>query len=84
MEDPQVEVGPDVPSHEEAHEPTTFERWRATYLEGPGAMPAACIAALADGEVVGYTRLCLADRGEPADGCAASLAKERNRRRAQA
>ena len=52
-----VEVGPDVPSHEEAHAPTTFERWRATYLEGPGAMPAACIVALADGEVVGYTGL---------------------------
>ena len=52
-----VEVGPDVPSHEEAYEPMTFERWRATYLEGPGAMPAACIVALADGEVVGYTGL---------------------------
>jgi GNAT superfamily N-acetyltransferase len=35
----------------------TFERWHATYLEGPGAMPAACIIALADGEIVGYTGL---------------------------
>jgi mycothiol synthase len=55
--DVDVEVGPDVPSHEEAHEPMTFERWHATYLEGPGAMPVACIVALADGEVVGYTGL---------------------------
>jgi GNAT superfamily N-acetyltransferase len=52
-----VEVGPDVPSHEEGHEPMTYERWHATYLEGPGAMPAACIVALAEGEVVGYTGL---------------------------
>ena len=55
--DVDVEVGPDVPSHEEGHEPMTFERWHATYLEGPGAMPAACIVALAEGEVVGYTGL---------------------------
>jgi mycothiol synthase len=52
-----VEVSPDVPSHEEVHEPMTFERWHATYLEGPGAMPAACIVALAEDEVVGYTGL---------------------------
>jgi mycothiol synthase len=52
-----VEVGPDVPSHEESHEPMTFERWHATYLEGPGAMPDACIVALAGDEVVGYTGL---------------------------
>jgi RimJ/RimL family protein N-acetyltransferase len=35
----------------------TFERWHATYLEGPGAMPDACIVALVEGEVVGYTSL---------------------------
>ena len=52
-----AEVGPDVPSHEEAHEPMTFERWHAIYLEGPGAMPDACIVALVDGEVAGYTGL---------------------------
>ena len=52
-----VEVSPDVPSHEEGHEPVTFERWHATYLEGPGAMPTACVVALAAGEVVGYTGL---------------------------
>lgn len=57
VHDVDVEVGPDVPSHDEAHEPMTFERWLATYLEGPGAMPAACIVAIADGEVVGYTGL---------------------------
>lgn len=50
-----VEVAPDVPSHEEEHEPMTFERWHAMYLEGPGAMPTACVIALVDGEVVGYT-----------------------------
>jgi mycothiol synthase len=55
--DVDVEVGPDVPSHEEGHDPMTFERWHATYLEGPGAMPAACMVALVDGEVVGYTGL---------------------------
>jgi mycothiol synthase len=55
--DVDVEVGPDVPSHVEGYEPMTFERWHATYLEGPGAMPAACIVALADGEIVGYTGL---------------------------
>ena len=55
--DVDVEVGPDVPSHEEGYEPMTFERWHATYLEGPGAMPAACIVALVEGDVVGYTGL---------------------------
>jgi mycothiol synthase len=55
--DVDVEVGPDVPSHEEGHDPMTFERWHATYLEGPGAMPGACVVALAEGEVVGYTGL---------------------------
>ena len=55
--DVDVEVGPDVPAHEAGYEPMTFERWHATYLEGPGAMPAACIVALADGEIVGYTGL---------------------------
>jgi mycothiol synthase len=54
--DLDVEVGPDVPSHEE-HVPTTFERWHAMCLEGPGAMPAACVIALAEGEVIGYTGL---------------------------
>jgi mycothiol synthase len=57
VQEVDVEVGPDVPSHEEGHQPETFERWRATYLEGPGAMREAGIVALADGEVVGYTGL---------------------------
>ena len=55
--DVDTEVAPDVPSHEEDHDPMTFERWHATYLEGPGAVPAACIVALAEGEIVGYTGL---------------------------
>ena len=55
--DVDTEVAPDVPSHEEGHEQATFERWHADYLEGPGAMPSACIVALADGQVVGYTGL---------------------------
>ena len=55
--DVDVEVGADVPSHEEGYEPMTFERWHATYLEGPGALPDACVVALVDGEVVGYTGL---------------------------
>ena len=46
-----------MPSHEEAYEPMTFERWHATYLEGPGAMTDACIVALVESEVVGYTGL---------------------------
>ena len=52
-----AEVAPDVPSLEQGHEPTTFKRWHAMYLEGPGALPAACVVAVADGEVVGYTGL---------------------------
>lgn len=63
-----VEVSPDVPSLEEGHEPMTFERWHATYLEGPGAMPAACIVALAEGEVVGYTGLRRRGSVSPAAG----------------
>jgi GNAT superfamily N-acetyltransferase len=52
-----TEVAPDVPSHEDGHEQATFERWHAEYLEGPGAMPSACIVALVAGDVVGYTGL---------------------------
>lgn len=52
-----AEVAPDVPSHEQGHEQVTFEHWHANYLEGPGAVPAACVVALVDGEAVGYTGL---------------------------
>jgi mycothiol synthase len=52
-----AEVAPDAPSHSDAREPQTFERWHAEYLEGPGALPSACVVALADGEIVGYTGL---------------------------
>jgi mycothiol synthase len=55
--DLDAEVAPDAPSHAEGHEPMTFERWHAEYLEGPGALPSACVIALADGVVVGYTGL---------------------------
>jgi mycothiol synthase len=52
------EVSADVPRPEgDDFEPMSFERWRDLYLGGPGAVPEALIAALADGEVVGYTGL---------------------------
>jgi mycothiol synthase len=52
-----VEVSADVPSLEGGYAPRSFEEWHAIYLEGPGAMPEACVAALAGIEVVGYTGL---------------------------
>lgn len=52
-----AEVAPDVPSHEEAHEPMSFERWHHQYLEGPGAVPEALMVGLVDGQVVGYAGL---------------------------
>lgn len=48
-----VEVTPDVPAHGD-QEPMTFERWYASNLEGPGAMPEAYVVALDGDEVVGY------------------------------
>jgi mycothiol synthase len=52
------EVGADVPRPEgDDFEPQPFSRWREQYLEGPGAVPDAVLAALAGGEVVGYTGL---------------------------
>ena len=52
------EVGADVPRPEgDDFEPQTFARWREQYLEGPGAVPDAVLAALAGDEVVGYTGL---------------------------
>ena len=52
------EVSADVPRPEgddfEAH---PFARWREQYLEGPGAVPDALIAALEGDEVIGYTGL---------------------------
>jgi len=51
-------VAADVPRPEgDDFEPQSFPRWREQYLEGPGAVPQALIAALVDGEVVGYTGL---------------------------
>jgi GNAT superfamily N-acetyltransferase len=52
------EVAADVPRPEgDDFEPQSFARWREQYLEGPGAVPDAVIAALAGDEVVGYTGL---------------------------
>jgi len=52
------EVAGDVPRPEgDDFEPQSFARWREQYLEGPGAVPETMIAALAGGEVVGYTGL---------------------------
>jgi GNAT superfamily N-acetyltransferase len=52
------EVGADVPRPEgDDFEGQPFPRWREQYLEGPGAVPDALIAALAGDAVVGYTGL---------------------------
>jgi GNAT superfamily N-acetyltransferase len=52
------DVGADVPRPEgDDFEAQPFARWREQYLEGPGAMPDAIIAALAGDELVGYTGL---------------------------
>jgi RimJ/RimL family protein N-acetyltransferase len=52
------EVSGDVPRPEgDDFEPTPYERWRELYLEGPGAVPEALIAALDGDEVIGYTGL---------------------------
>ena len=52
------EVSADVPRPEgDDFEPQPFARWHELYLEGPGAVPDALIAALDGSEVVGYTGL---------------------------
>jgi GNAT superfamily N-acetyltransferase len=52
------EVAADVPRPEgDDFEPQPFARWREQYLEGPGAVPDAVVAALEGDEVVGYTGL---------------------------
>jgi len=52
------EVGGDVPRPEgDDFEGQPFDRWREQYLEGPGAVPDAMIAALVGDVVVGYTGL---------------------------
>jgi GNAT superfamily N-acetyltransferase len=51
-------VASDVPRPEgDDFEPQPFARWRDQYLDGPGAVPDAMVAALAGDEVVGYTGL---------------------------
>jgi mycothiol synthase len=54
---------PDIPVEAELV-PASFERWYATTLEGPNALPHACTVALAGDEVVGYAAL-LAREGQP-------------------
>jgi RimJ/RimL family protein N-acetyltransferase len=61
-----AEAVPDIPS-ETPFEPQTFERWRASNLEGPAALPHACTVALVGDEVVGYAAL-LARPAEPGTG----------------
>jgi GNAT superfamily N-acetyltransferase len=52
------EVAGDVPRPEgDDFEAQPFARWREQYLEGPGAVPDALIAALSGNQVVGYTGL---------------------------
>jgi mycothiol synthase len=52
------EVSGDVPRPEgDDFEPQSFARWCELYLEGPGAVPGALIAALDGDEIVGYTGL---------------------------
>ena len=58
-----AEAVPDIPVEAE-FVPAPFERWRASNLEGPGALPHACAVALVGGEVVGYAAL-LARTAEP-------------------
>jgi GNAT superfamily N-acetyltransferase len=57
VHDVDTEVTPDAPTHEEEHEPMSFERWHDQYLEGPGAVPEALMVAVAAGQVVGYAGL---------------------------
>jgi mycothiol synthase len=58
VHDLDCEVSADVPRPEgDDFEANTFPRWHEQYLEGPGAVPEALIAALAGDEVVGYTGL---------------------------
>jgi GNAT superfamily N-acetyltransferase len=58
-----AEALPDIPV-EPRLTPASFERWRASNLEGPAALPHACTVAVAEGEVVGYAAL-LARPAEP-------------------
>lgn len=58
------EVSRDVPSHGE-HQQHTFEHWRRSNFEGPGAMLEACFAALEGDEVVGYTAVRRRGAAEP-------------------
>lgn len=62
--DVDSEVSVDVPSHG-TPPTTTFERWSFENLEGPGALPEACFAALDGDKVVGYAALRRRGAGAP-------------------
>ena len=59
-----TEVSVDVPTHG-TNEPMTYENWSRENLEGPGALPEACVIALEGDEVVGYTALRRYGAGSP-------------------
>jgi mycothiol synthase len=61
--DVDAEAVPDIPARAE-FTVWPFERWRAANLEGPAALPHACMVALAGAQVVGYAAL-LARPSEP-------------------
>ena len=58
----------------------TFERWHVTYLEGPGAMPDACIVALVGDGVVGYTGLRRRGSASPTAGLLTAVRRPWRRR----
>lgn len=52
------EAYPDIPGAG-GEEPASFDEWLALHMSGPGDRPEAVFVALADGEVVGYSKLHL-------------------------
>jgi mycothiol synthase len=56
-----------------------FDEWRALYLEGPSAVREATLAAVADGEVVGYASLFAYPSGSAEHGLTAVLRPWRGR-----
>jgi GNAT superfamily N-acetyltransferase len=60
---------PDVPSHT-APQAGSYKRWRASDLDGPGALPGGCMVALAEGRAIAYAGLT---RDEASPGVAEHL-----------
>src|ERR687888_192054 len=71
------EASRDIPVEGMTNRP--FEEWRALYLEGPSAVPEATLAAVADGEVVGYASLFAYPGGSAEHGLTAVLRPWRGR-----